>query len=376
MLFNKKYTGIDFRDNKVTFATVKLDRQVPVLEEIHETPITENIISNGVVIENGQLATALRIYLKNNKNRSKHVHLAIPTENTLIRKLTMLPDLEERDLAKLIQFQIGETIHIPFEDPIYDFVKVGSILPVSKGLMQDEDLTLEDLTNNIEKDIQGPRSEILFFATSKPVSQKLMETCEDAGFKALTAEVRGLSLQRLLMYLHPSWLKGTEMILDVTEETVDIHIFKNEMILFSRTMVIETVDFIQSTTSDEEVLPFSEDMFAETRSEVAATVDTPTLEETDYVSAVVNEIQKAQNFFRYSLGERDSEFSRIILTGETASKLAGPLADRLETEISRIDYSSILAHDGMKQQLLDTCSVAIGLALRTNDKPDKNRKAK
>jgi len=374
-MFNNKYTGIDFRDHQVTFASVKLDKQAPVLEEVYDMPLGENIVSDGVVLEKGLLSSVLHTYLKENKSRSKHVHLAIPTENTLIRKLTMLPDLEERDLAKLIQFQIGETIHIPFEDPIYDFVKVGSILPVSKGIMQDEDFTLEDLTNNIEKDIQGQRSEILFFATSKPVSQKIMETCEDAGFKPHTAEVRGLSLQRLLMYLHPSWLKGTEMILDVTEETVDIHIFKNEMIVFSRTMAIEAVDYSQPLASDEDVLAFTDNSVIETRSQVAATVDT-TWDEADFVSAVVNEIQKAQNFFRYSLGERDSEFSRIILTGESAYKLAGLLSERMETEISRIDYSSILAHDGMNQQLLDTCSVAIGLALRTNDKPSKRRKAR
>lgn len=374
-MFNNKYTGIDFRDHKVTFASVRLDKQVPVLEEVYEMPLGENIVSDGTVLEKGLLSSVLHTYLKDNKSRSKHVHLAIPTENTLIRKLTMLPDLGERDLAKLIQFQIGETIHIPFEDPIYDFVKVGSILPVSNGVLQEDDFSLEDLTKNIEKDIQGPRSEVLFFATSRLISQKLMETCEDAGYKPLTAEIRGLSLQRLLMYLHPSWLKGTEMILDVTEETVDIHIFKNEMIVFSRTMAIETVDSIQPIASDEDVLAFSDDMVAETRSEVAATLDTPTWDKADYVSAVVNEIQKAQNFFRYSLGERDSEFSRIILTGESAYKLAGLLSERLETNISIIDYSSILAHDGMNQQLLDTCSVAIGLALRTNDKPDKRRKA-
>ncbi|GAE34948.1 type IV pilus biogenesis protein PilM [Halalkalibacter akibai] len=375
MLFNNKYSGIDFRDNKVTFATVKLDKQAPILEDIYETPLKENVVNNGVVMEKGLLSTALRTYFQSGKVNSKQAHLAIPTQNTLIRKITTLPDLEEKELAKLLQFQIGETIHLPFEDPIYDFVKIGSILPKGEqSANEDDDFTLEDLTNKVEKEMQGPKSEILFFATSRPISQSLMETCEKAGFKPQTAEIRGLSLQRLLMYLHPSWLKGTEMIMDVTEETVDIHIFKNDLIVFSRTMAIESNDYIQTPTPEAEVLSFSDDALIQT--EVAATVEPVAWDIDQYVSAVISEFQKAQNFFRYSLGERDSEFSRIILTGDYASKIASSLSSRLQMDISSIDYSSILSHDNMTQQQLDSCSVAIGLALRTNDKPDKNRKLK
>ena len=58
---------------------------------------------------------------------SKEVHLAIPTQNILIRKITSLPDIGENELAKLLQFEVGERIHLPFENPIYDFVKIGSI---------------------------------------------------------------------------------------------------------------------------------------------------------------------------------------------------------------------------------------------------------
>ncbi|ARK31602.1 type IV pilus biogenesis protein PilM [Halalkalibacter krulwichiae] len=374
MLFNNKYTGIDVRDNKVTFATIKLDKQAPVLEEVYEHSLQENIVANGVVVEKGLLSTAVRSYLKGNKKASKKVHLSIPTQNTLIRKITTLPDLEEKDLAKLIRFQIGESIHIPFEDPIYDFVKIGSVIPERNGVRTDDDFTLEELANNVEKDIQGPRSEILFFATSRSISEDLMESCEEAGYKPLTAELRGLSLQRLLMYLHPSWLKDTAMILDVSEETVDIHIFKHDLIVFSRTMALEEPDE-RSPRQDEDVLAFSDEVAEETVTQVAAAREGSTKRLDEYVSSVITEIQRAQNFFRYSLGERDSEFSKIIVTGESASLLIDPLSERMRMEISTIDYSSIVTAE-QNQQLLDSCSVAIGLALRANDKPDKNRKGK
>ncbi|WP_216828811.1 type IV pilus biogenesis protein PilM [Alkalihalobacterium elongatum] len=376
MFFNNKYSGIDFREKKVTFATVKMDKQIPVLQEVSETTLTDTVIAGGKIQQKGLLETALRKYLEDHRNASKQAHLAIPTQHSLIRKISSLPDVGETELAKLLQFQIGESIHLPFEEPIYDFVKIGSIVPEKKdkGTASEDDFTLDELTVSVEKELQGPRSEILFFATSRELSEGLLETCEDAGFKPLTAELRALALQRLLLYAHPSWLQETEMIVDVSNDAVDIHIFKDELIVFSRTMEINrTENVIKKNTSDD-VLSFADEDFS-IQDEVAATFDvTESDTEDSYLEEILNEIQKAQNFYRYSLGERDSEFKRIIVTGENTAKVFNRLQERLPSEVTKIDYNSILDFGFMQHDLLDSCSVAIGLAMRGNEKKDKKKK--
>ncbi len=60
------------------------------------------------------------------------------------------------------------------------------------------------------------------------------------------------------------------------------------------------------------------------------------------MNEIVLEIERAQNFFRYSLNERDSEFKRIIVTGENADQIFEPLKNRMDSVIVRIDYRSIL----------------------------------
>ncbi|OLO40530.1 hypothetical protein BTR23_05940 [Alkalihalophilus pseudofirmus] len=380
MLFNNKYSGIDFREKRVTFATVRMDKQLPVLQEVYETELTDSIVVAGKVQEKGLLATSLRSYLQQNKNVSKHAHLAIPTQHSLIRKINSLPDVGEPELAKLLHFQIGESIHLPFEEPLYDFVKIGSILPETKQETsndsgEEDEFTLEKLTKSVEKELQGPRSEILFFATSRQLSEGLLEVCEDAGYKPLTAELRALALQRLLMYTHPNWLKGTEMILDVSNDSVDIHIFKEELIVFSRTMEMNRNDYFNSLNSaSEDVLSFNSDTFT-VQEEIAATTERPkNFQEDAYLDDLLNEIQKAQNFYRYSLGERDSEFDRIIVTGENTKLIFSRLVERLPNEVVQIDYSSIVDFGFMQHDLLDSCSVAIGLAMRGNEKGEKKKK--
>ncbi len=180
---------------------------------------------------------------------SKEIHIAIPTHNILIRKITSLLDIDENELAKLLQFGVGERIHLPFENPIYDFVKIGSILPghmEEKDENDEESLSLDDLAQGIQKDLEGPKSEILLFATSQSLSQDLADICDDAGIKPLTAEIRGLALQRLLSYTHPRWLNDIEMILDASKNSVDIHIFKDGYIVFSRMMSIQSNDYVSN----------------------------------------------------------------------------------------------------------------------------------
>ena len=379
MLGKKKFSGIDIHDKSISCATVKIERGMPVLYDVDKYDMKEDIVEGGRVTQMDLVSSALRSSLNEGK-LSKNVHIAIPTQNILLRKITSLPDIGENELAKLLQFDIGESILLPFESPIYDFVKIGSIAPDTVDVKDDdkeeEDLTLDDLAKEIEETIEGPKSEILLFATSKSLSQDLADVCTTAGLKPMSAEIRALALQRLLLYVHPNWLKETEIIIDASEKSIDIHIFKEEMIVFSRMLSINQNDYHLKTDNhlDSDVLMFDEETplyleNMESQEEIAATIDQVNNWNNDsYINEIILGIERAQNFFRYSLNERDAEFKRIIITGENADQIFEPLKERTEAVIARIDYRSILAHNFASEERLDSCSVAIGLAIRANDK--------
>ena len=382
MLGNKKFSGIDFHDKSISCATIKMERGLPVLYDLDTHDMKVDIMEGGRVTHSDMVSTALRSSLKEGL-LSKNVHIAIPTQNILIRKITSLPDIGEHELAKLLEFHIGESIHLPFENPIYDFVKIGSIAPDivdhRDGDEEEEELSLDELAKEIAENIEGPKSEILLFATSKLLSQDLADVCTSAGLKPLTAEIRAIALQRLLLYVHPRWLKETEMIIDASRNSIDIHIFKEDRIIFSRMMSINRNDYFSNneTPSNPEVLILEDDMplymeDIEVQSQIAASKEEEsTWTEDFYMNEIVLGIERAQNFFRYSLNERDTEFKRIIVTGENANQIFEPLKGRLDSVIVRIDYGSILANHFINEDLLDSCSVAIGLAIRANEKSKK-----
>ena len=169
----------------------------------------------------------------------------------------------------------------------------------------------------------------------------------------LAAEIRALALQRLLLYVHPHWLKETEMIIDVSKNSIDIHIFKEDQIIFSRMMSINRNDYFSNTEnhSDSEVLMLEEDLPLSMEDMVSPKSNSclqkkraTNWNEDFYMNEIVLEIERAQNFFRYSLNERDTEFKRIIVTGENADQIFEPLKNRLDSVLVRIDYRSILAN--------------------------------
>lgn len=364
---NDTFSGLDFCDLYVTSAKVQIQNNIPVLQDVNIIDTKNTIIENSRMADINSIAELVK-----EKVLDKHVHLAFPTQNIIVRRITSLPDLKEEELAKLLQYQVGESIHLPFEKSIYDFVKIGTIKSELDEQKNIENLTAEEFAS-AAREKATDKADILFFATSLSLSEDFLEMSIQAGLKPVSAEIRGTALQRLISHTNPDWLHETEMVVDLSQESIDIHIFTNETIAFSRAMSVGLNDSEQEdlfSTSD--VLPF--DGFVENVVEVAASVEKNTFNEETYIDDVVTEIEKAQNFFRYSLSKGNDDFKRVIVTGKNADQFANVLVNRLEVDVAKIDFSKILSNEFNKRDLLNTTSVAIGLALKGNDTAKKKWK--
>lgn len=323
MLFKQSFSGIDFRDQHLALATITMNKKKPVLTKVEYKRIDDHYVQGNRVDDPEMLTAALRESLVKSKTLAKRAHLAIPTLHVILRKITSLPDLPEKVLGRLLHFQLGESIHLPFDKPIFDYHKLGTVL--AEG----------------EK-----RSEVLFFATNHDLAQDLLTCVEQAGLKVLSAEIRGLALQRLISYLHPDWLAESEVVLDIDDQYVDLHIFKQHTILFSRSMPLAKDDYYVQLFDKQ-----------------------ATWDEERYMFDLLNQIEKAENFYRYSMDERETQFKRMIITGDFSTSIFQKLTEQLAYPVNRLRYTPLLPSSSVENmQNLDACSVAIGLALRGKKK--------
>lgn len=346
MFFNSIFSGIDTRENVIFLASIIMKKGIAHLSKLDSIPVNEDWYEAGRIRDKIELTTLLKEYRHTVKLFGRYVHFSIPTQHIILRKVDHLPDLAEKDLADLLKFELGESIHLPFETPIYDFVKIGT--------------------------------DVLLIATSRELAADMSKSMHDAGLKPLSAEIRATALQRLIHFLQPDWLKELEMILDINEDTVELHIYHQRTIAFSHSIAISKSSYINTSISNEEAF-FAWDKVAAVR-ELEEVTKSSRLDfhkqkkqwnEMMYVDDLLKEIERAQNFYHYTLKETEQVFTRLVLTGVYSETLHSIIAQRVNYPVERIDYTSIISSSFKDEYLLDCCSVAIGLALRGEYKRPK-----
>ncbi len=365
-MFRTAFTGIDFKDNKVNIATVRWKRGKPELRHLLEAASRTSWFEGGRVRDIAEMPSLIKKQLIHKGMLAKPAHLCYPTQHVILRHMDSLPDLPEEELAKVIAFELGESIHLPFQNPIYDFKKLGTMQPT----LEPKEDVLQLIADESDEDGAQiePKSHVLFMASSKDLGEDLYQVSQRLFFKPKTAEIKALSLQRLVSYLHPQWLQETEVMIDLGDETTDIHIYQDGVVQFTRSVSVDRASFRQPIEENDMI-----------NLEVAATEDVlPAPVELEmhvdkdwewgrYLDQILSELERAQNFFRYTLKQRANDVIRLIIMGSYHEEMVTYLKERLAYDVDEIDFEGLLKSRTANLLLLNPCSVAIGLALRGKD---------
>lgn len=329
MFKSKQSIGIDIRDQQITAAIVDRKKGKPRLSGVFISHTEEKWLAGRKIVDSKHFSGAIRKLMKL-WIPGRQTHLAVPTEHVILRKISSLPDVPRRELAKILDFEIGESIHLPFEKSQYDFI----VLPKQEKKPNDE---VDEFENQLEK-LEEPKNEVMLIATDHEFITDLTKSVLDAWLTPVSAEIRALSLQRLVHFLQPDWLQGTEVILDIGKYSCDVHIFHRGIVVFTRNIALE--GRLQNVEQD---VPSSDEGF---------------------INDLLQELERAQNFYRYTLNQRDQEIQQLIITGEYAQSFLSKLKNRLDFPIQELDFRSLLTREVRYQKKYHSCSVAIGLALR------------
>lgn len=342
-MFAKRSVGLDLREHHCIMVALRMKRKRPVIDYLKWGSVAEDWVTTDQIDEQFQLHEHIKKMINpkiRSKLKRKQTHMSIPTQHIIVRRITSLPDLPIKELAQLIPFEMSENVPLPFEDPVYDFVKVGTLSAGIEEPMQDDqaaaslDLLGEAMVAE-EQDL-GPKSDLLLIASSHQLAATLGEGIRKAGLKPVSAEIRALSLQRVIHFMQPDWLQDVEIVVDIAEHSSDIHIFRDGHLSFTR-----NVNSMHRSMIEDE---FDEELFAEDLS---------------------GELERAIHFFRYSMNERERAIKRVIIVGEFQDTLLDRLSQQTSLLIMKPDYKAFQQGGRYHtSELLSQAAVSIGLALR------------
>lgn len=117
--------GIEISDSTIKMSKLLLRNKTEPLIQMNLTEeLPPQVIEEGRIKEPLRLIQTLQTMMERLDSKPRHIHLVFPSQLVMVRFLK-LPDIPEKDLAKLVDFEIKHNIHLPFENPLYDFVKMN-----------------------------------------------------------------------------------------------------------------------------------------------------------------------------------------------------------------------------------------------------------
>jgi type IV pilus assembly protein PilM len=282
------------------------------------------IVKEGKINDRETLKIILEECIDVWKIKRRKVRFLVPDPFVTIRKVAIPADVEIDEIEGYLYLEIGESVHLPFEDPVFDYI----VLPQ-----------------------QEEKREILLFAAHREHVLGYSELFSSVKLVPEAADMSSLALYRLYHQFTKDPGNENLFIIQYDLDLVTMSIFENEIPFFTRHHQL-SFDHKQWNTqvgrSGFQQFTFIGD-------------ETQLMEQFEEVT---KEINMMIDFYQFSLNQGKNELSKILLIGDH------PLLKRIIVELqSRLEIPVNMLHNNdiptVKNKPLPASHyLALGLALK------------
>ena len=322
------------------------------IQTIHQAfSLKHSMIGDGGKLDKSQWAEMLKQQVKEYKIKARVVHLVIPSSLVIVRHQAM-PDVPEKDLKQMVQYEIGTSIHLPFDLPIVDLVKLKSDQPVY----------------NDEGELA---SSVMIVAAPGDLIYPMVEILQDNGFKPKYVDIPALSLYRMFAAFHEKKKNDPILLVNVSRYGVDLHIFAEGILWFTRHYEMAIGSFVKRQEKMKEDVDVIETPIQK-QAENGKIYDAQTLldkiqEKENYQSFVFDvsyEIERAINFFQFTLNHQDQKINQCYVSSlfDLPTEFYNQIQERLDMEVHPLRYST--ENQKLEIERLLGYEVGIGMLFR------------
>lgn len=289
-----------------------------------ERYLPPGVVKEGKIIDEDTLSVILDECIEIWKIRRRKVRFLAPDPYVTIRKVPIPADVHDDELRSYLNLEIGASIHLPFEDPVLDYLI---------------------LTGNPDK------KEILLFAANRHYVMQLADLFTSLKLVPEAVDLSSLSLYRL--YDRLGMRKDDEkiLVLQFDLDLVVMSIFENEVPFFMRHL------YIPYNEKDWDIgiarTGFQELSFIGDKEELQS-----------QFSEAFKEVNKLIDFYQFSLHKGKNEITKIVLVGDhpMLDEIKDQLHTRFDIEIELLDVNNLEVD---KNKLVPRSHyLAFGLALK------------
>ncbi|PAE21717.1 pilus assembly protein PilM [Bacillus sp. 7504-2] len=315
----KRVVNLVINDHSIRYVELKqINPPIPLRWE--ERLLPTGIIANGKIVDYETLSNILEECITDWKLKNRQVHFLIPESFVIIRKVSIPAEVKDDEMKGYLYLELGSTIHLPFEEPVFDAVVL------SRG---------------------EEKQEILLFAAPEENVQEYMELLMEAKLDPVAAEVSPLAIYRLYAHLQKEQKQEALLVVQFGLSDVNICIFENTIPFFMHHLPLE----FNGEDWDKKLNRFGEYELAFVGEKEQFSFQM----EDSY-----KELNRLMDFYRYSLHQGKKQVSKILLSGDH------PLLEQIKAELdNRFDVPvQMIAFEQGETKLPQAFHLALGLALK------------
>jgi|GEM_PF-1268892 len=341
------YLGMELTDGQVKLCELESGSGGVRVMQAVGIELPAGTMSDGRIVNMAALEQSVLELLRSCQWSSRQVHLAIPSQMVMM-KTVKLPDLPDKQIEKLLRYELTHGGSLPFDRPYYDYYRIGPVDPDNVGLEGERDNGLGLAESHASERL----CEVAVIAAPMALLEQYTGLLHNAGLEPVSYEVKSFSLSRLNARTSASEAEtGTCILMDVNASNCELTIVDEGIIRITRNVEIQ----FEQGNSLLAAAPFPlPDMLDEEHRFNNACQD------------IIAELDRLLNFYRYTLNRRHREFNRIMLTGSLArmDRLKETLSNQMSRQVESAQWGALKLAPNSADIDVSAFAVPIGLALR------------
>lgn len=290
------------------------------------TTLAEKIIPQGT-IQNGRIVDEMGFYefmkevVQEFRIKKCLCRFFVPQEMVIIRNLNIPNNVKQNEMKHYITMEIGNSIHFPFKDPVFDIYNIPQ---------ENDDVKSVTI-------IAAPEEEVIKYA----------QVFSDVDLKPIAVDMQSLGVYRYFLHQHEV-LQDNKVyfFLEMSLLSANISIFHNNLLEFHR---YQSLNLSRDNWDISEEAPYTFS-FKEGISYLHGLIEN-----------LMTEIERLMNFYRFSIHQGEKSITDIIVFGDF------PRFDLVEETLKRFDLPiTILNVDEFSsdKSISRAFIPALGLALK------------
>lgn len=270
----KQPVNLLIKDHVIRYVDAK-GTNLQTVKSFGERYLQSGFIRDGKIIDHENVEAVLEECVDEWKLKNRAVNFIIPDSTVLFRKLLIPNEIPNDEIKGYLYFEIGTTIHLPFEDPIFDYYLLG------------------------QKD---DKKEILLFGAPELVVNDYVELLEDVKLRPNVADISALSTYRLYHHLDMAFREEHLLLLQISIGSISLSIFHEQKPVFMRHIHVSSDDGLWSTKINDE------DEFSIVCEDVEKMKGN--------LQDNLMEIERVINFYKFSINQGKAEITKTFITGD------------------------------------------------------------